>query len=338
MALPLWQDEGLPPIGSGRLRKQRVGRNIADMSSDALSSALGDVDERSREARSRLITLKREVAAHRMRAGRAAALERKQQEALAVRESLAELTGRQAMRALLKVHAMDDTDLQEISETLNERLLEDHHEDASNRSRMWVNLWREMDVEKNGRVDWPTFSAMLRSKLRLHRRTCAWGVVETVVQSLWRALDDDGQGEPKGYLVLREFLHFMRLGVGEQDAAAAADERQGWRGKLGEERRQAAKTLREERRRQREASELMAQQTEWRAEMRHIRRATEAELRQLSTALHERLSAGEGWFGLFKVRPMLLMASDRLCIDCEDLRSPLVLPHDHPMMTPSWPL
>ena len=117
--------------------------------------------------------------------------------------------------------------------------------DASQRSRAWITLWRELDRERTGRVSFETFTTMLRARLSLLRkpaRASQRKEVDASLQALWRAIADDGDGEPKGYLTLSDFLAFMRTGAALSDRDDADDQEQqvehrGWRARVTEQRR-----------------------------------------------------------------------------------------------------
>ena len=256
------------------------------------------------EARSRLVKVKRMVAAQRSQHARDCFAERKRQDAQAVRSAIDELSGRHAIRNLLKVHAADEMEVRAISEALNDALVAQSGGSgagAPGRSRLWIELWREMDDQSRGRVEFSDFSSMLRRKLGWRGQHCRLGEIENVLQALWRYLDDDGHDQPVGCLVLSQYLAFMKMGVDEQNEAATAV-RRSWRQRLEDEKRLAALAFRNEQR-QRE-SELRHQRFVspglWRRSMHHVVAASTAARRQLASALCERLGLTEGWYSLYK--------------------------------------
>ena len=187
------------------------------------------------EAHSRLIKVKRMVAAQRAQHARDSFAERRRQDAQAVRSALDELSGRHAIRNLLKVHAADEMEVRAISEALNDALVAQSGGSgagAPGRSRLWIELWREMDDQSRGRVEFSDFSSMLRRKLGWRGQHCRLGEIENVLQALWRYLDDDGHDQPVGCLVLSQYLAFMKMGVDEQNEAATAV-RRSWRQRGG---------------------------------------------------------------------------------------------------------
>ena len=256
------------------------------------------------EAHSRLIKVKRMVAAQRAQHARDSFAERRRQDAQAVRSALDELSGRHAIRNLLKVHAADEMEVRAISEALNDALVAQSGGSgagAPGRSRLWIELWREMDDQSRGRVEFSDFSSMLRRKLGWRGQHCRLGEIENVLQALWRYLDDDGHDQPVGCLVLSQYLAFMKMGVDEQNEAATAV-RRSWRQRLEEEKRLAALAFRHEQ--QQRESELHHQRFVspglWRRSMHHVVAASTAARRQLASALCERLGLTEGWYSWYK--------------------------------------
>ena len=202
------------------------------------------------------------------------------------------------------MHAADEMEVRAISEALNDALVAQSGGsgvDAPGRSRLWIELWREMDDQSRGRVEFSDFSSMLRRKLGWRGKHCRLGEIESVLQALWRYLDDDGHDQPVGCLVLSQYLAFMKMGVVEQNEAATAV-RRSWRHRLEEVKRLAALAFRHEQQ-QRESNlhhQRLVSPELWRRSMHHVVAASTPARRQLASALCERLGMTEGWYSLYK--------------------------------------
>jgi hypothetical protein len=153
-----------------------------------------------------------------------------------------------------------------------------------------------------GRMSCEAFIAMLRDKLRMRSRSrTEESELQTHLYSVWRALDDDGAGDMKGYLNFGEFVAFMRRGP----AVDAGRTSSGWREKLAAQRHQEAESIRQRDRRSNDASsvaddgEMERGHRSWQQQMEGSQRANEGQQREVSQKINHRLT-GTSWFKLFK--------------------------------------
>lgn len=263
------------------------------------------------EAQRRLVLLQREMRSLGAQRSRVEFMQRKQATARAVRDQMDELVGKAAIRQLTKVRPAEEDEVREIAARLNQKLLGERNMDMKARSsapekaqeaKMWIRLWREMDDEGLGRINFDQFSAMLRGKLCMRAKTRKdRHELEKTLQGLWRYMDDDEEGEVKGYIVLSDLIGFLKLGLpqqGEEEEDPTSGQ-QSWRERLTAQKKRDAAALREQRRQQIEACELMADLGEWQQQMGSVHAATEAQLREVSCKLNTRLG-DKGWYSLFK--------------------------------------
>ena len=281
---------------------------------------LTDAEMEAHEAKGRLVNLQREMAKHTARRARVDLEVRKHAEAQTVRDEKDELLGREDIRWLENMRAADEDDVNEAALKLHENLMNEATGTQSSRSRIWVRAFRELDDGGLGRVSFHQFSGMLKRKLHLRGRTRAMRTErDAALAALWRAIDDDGQGNLKGYLTQGEFITFLKRGVAarRQLLEEEAEEAKmgawmggaappplpapslGWRERLAAQRKRDAASVREQRREQHAADALMANVDEFRRQMAELSPASEGEQRELSAALNRRLGA-DGWYGLFK--------------------------------------
>ena len=174
------------------------------------------------EVQQRLVKLKRDVAAQRAQRARMNFYESKQEQAQVVRRQMDDLLGKDLLRDFIKIKAADEDEVIQLARSLNDQLLVQYNLDAAQRSRGWIRLWRETDVQGVGRVSYEEFTTMLRKLLPhlLRKKTSKGrGQVTANLKALWRYLDDDGAGDLKGYLVLSQFLAFVKLGIDEDDGS-----------------------------------------------------------------------------------------------------------------------
>ena len=269
---------------------------------------IAEAEAETQELQRRLVHLQRQVATQRAQRARSEIQERRHEDAQAVRRHTDNLLGRDAIQAIMKVRAADEDDVREMSEMLNETVRKEYNLDFAQRSRAWIKLWREIDVDGLGRVACDAFTAMLSSKLRpYYKSRTARAELQRCLPAIWRSIDNDENGEAKGYLLFTDFLRFMKLGVPQRSMASgegdeeveAAAERVGWRQRMAERRRDEARALREERRARVEEDEMMADLSVWQLDMRGVKPASNVELRELSSTLNDRLGEN-GWYSLYK--------------------------------------
>ena len=141
-------------------------------------------------------------------------------------------------------------------------------------------LFGIMDQDKSGRVSYIEFLEMVRSDVSgLALRPAQ--LPDSQLQSLWRALDDDGSG----FITAKEFGNFMRRG----EAAA------GSKGATWLELRTAKHRA--------EAEAMLAKRNKERDAMADVPPASDAEVRALAEQLHASMVARNysSWFRLFKL-------------------------------------
>lgn len=258
------------------------------------------------EAQQRLVKVQREIALQRAQRARTEFKELKQEQAQEVRRTMDELVGKDAIRELVKIKPAVEEEVQEWAWHLTLALLKEYNWDLAQKGRAWIRLWRETDKDGIGRITFSSFVSMMRQKLPLARKSRRGREeVSDKLRALWRAIDrtTDGAGDLKGYVVLSEFIAFLKCGApGEFDEEVTAEEARigAWRERVAAQRKADARELREQRRRLREADELTGDLDHWRQEMADVLPASQAQLRDISVKLNERLGNEEGWYSLYK--------------------------------------
>lgn len=200
--------------------------------------AYGEAVKEKQEAQRRLTQLQRDMLAMRSNYSRLLFHERKRQEVFQMRKEHEIVTGRAHVGELSRAKPATEDDLAELARRLNAWLQEQYVTDIKYKSgqsqltvddlnRRYLSIFREMDTDDSGRIDYNEFTEMLRAKLQIRppKRTRRRGESREearesdrkehvqYLMGLWKALDDDGSGKLRGYITLGEFFSFMRSGA-----------------------------------------------------------------------------------------------------------------------------
>jgi Ca2+-binding EF-hand superfamily protein len=273
-----------------------------------------ELEQETDAARQRVVQLQREMLLQRSERARAEFYQRKQDEAEEQRQRKNDMLG---VSRVAKVKLMEEDEVCAISSRLHEQLMAEHQtstqmgtlERRSFERQVWLGLWREMDVDGFGRIDFDQLSAMLRRKLRLRGRTQAQkDKISMKLQSLWRALDDDGEGNARGVLSKEQLVAFMKLSRklsqtdvhGESGDGPSTEGRHGWRERLAAQRQREAASLRKQRREGQTRHGAQTDLESWREKMSDVVPASATQQKELSAALNS--SLGDlSWYSLFKL-------------------------------------
>lgn len=330
---PSWGEELLPSIRGAPRAAQWKARSSEEQ--DVL------------DAKGRLVQLKRELQKKSAQRSRVDFHERQHAAAQEVRRVMDVRTGRDIAAGLNDVRPSSPWRVADMAEKLNDVLIRDYNVDMRTKHEVevttptpaqehavWMRLWREVNDE--GRMAFTEFEAIMRNKLNLRGRTKAERAQrDKIMQSVWRAIglgrfDPDAffeepdeaksfaqvggsSDEAKPYLVLTEFIEFMKSGSYQrkqerEDAdgsASMADSPPDWRTRVAEQKRLAAASVRESRpnrlRIDADGERIMdgMQFSAWRMQMEYVLPASDAEVRQLSYAINGRLGK-DSWVTVVK--------------------------------------
>jgi hypothetical protein len=240
-------------------------------------------EKQTLEYKGRVVNLRRVLLAKNLQNAREEARQRNFEVGQEVRDTMDHLLGRDISAALATVRLADGTEVRAMAEQLSNVLVKELN-DGNVRTRdqsdvpgpmvehaAWMKLWREINIE--GRLFYHQFMATLRSKLQI--KLGKFGSKEREkkladLQGLWCTIcagkfretagDEDFAGDVKPFLVLSEFLAFMKSGSQQWDGrlqmqladedgsgSAMSDAVPGWRARVVAQNRLAAEAVRESR-------------------------------------------------------------------------------------------
>jgi hypothetical protein len=240
-------------------------------------------EKQTLEFKGRVVNLRRVLLAKNLQNAREEARQRNFEVGQEVRDTMDHLLGRDISAALATVRLADGTEVRAMAEQLSNVLVKELN-DGNVRTRdqsdvpgpmvehaAWMKLWREINIE--GRLFYHQFMATLRSKLQI--KLGKFGSKEREkkladLQGLWCTIcagkfretagDEDFAGDVKPFLVLSEFLAFMKSGSQQWDGrlqmqladedgsgSAMSDAVPGWRARVVAQNRLAAEAVRESR-------------------------------------------------------------------------------------------
>ena len=128
----------------------------------------------------------------------------------AVRAETVQRTGRDLLAAVQSVPKASDDEVRTLSERLNSCLVSRTVDGKPS----WYHFYRQLDEDNTGRISFAELKRAVRQLLQIGADT----VPDAVLRSIWRNLDEDGNG----FLTAGEFGRFMRKGESAAAAAAAA--------------------------------------------------------------------------------------------------------------------
>ena len=171
------------------------------------------VDEEA-GARKRIAKLKRELHRKKLLQSEAAARQRREHEAAALRDRLAEARGAKTSEAAASLEAASEESVMELSERFNAQLLLSTERGSSGEATVrvtWYALFKDVDTNDSGKITYDEFLSAIRRKDCLNLSADALSDEQAL--ALWKALDEDGNG----HISHGEWGHFMKRG---QPAAA----------------------------------------------------------------------------------------------------------------------
>ena len=302
-------------------------------------------EKQTLEFKGRVVNLRRVLLAKNLQNAREEARQRNFEVGQEVRDTMDHLLGRDISAALATVRLADGTEVRAMAEQLSNVLVKELNDgDVRMRDQSdvpgpmmehaaWMKLWREINIE--GRLFYHQFMATLRSKLQI--KLGKFGSKEREkkladLQGLWCTIcagkfretagDEDFAGKIKPFLVLSEFLAFMKSGSQQWDGrlqmqladedgsgSAMSDAVPGWRARVVAQNRLAAEAVRESRpNRQRvgvDGRRLIDGKSSpvWRNMMANeVQAAKDEQQRHLSSTINARISNQriESWLTVVK--------------------------------------
>jgi Ca2+-binding EF-hand superfamily protein len=233
-------------------------------------------------AKRRLARIQKEL----MRAASTSALheekERKRLEGMALRRDMDERVGRDLSQALQSVSAAREEEVKALAVLFRTKM------EAVLPDPSWFKLFRWMDEDRNGTIQYLELRSMVRRVLSVPRTELS----EAKLKSLWKALDEDASG----YLSAGEFGRFFKKGYekGEGSALTAVRSRM-----QAVSEKRAAESAAQKAEQERRVGLSLAKQ------LAGIEKATKEEVVALAEQLTTKLTAlfpgsHRGWIKLFK--------------------------------------
>jgi len=124
--------------------------------------------------------------------------EKKRVEGLAVRQMSENLTGREITKRFASIAPASETEVAALAIILHEKMAKTFVEPQ------WIKLFQFMDNDRSGRITYDEMEKMVRSQLLMSKAE----LPDSVLRSLWVALDEDASG----YICAGEFGRFMKKG------------------------------------------------------------------------------------------------------------------------------
>ena len=143
-------------------------------------------------------------------------LRRRKEETAAVKADMSRRLAKDVTAGLADVDAASEADLVTLAEQLTTR----NTQLFPNAERGWFKLFRLIDEDKSGQIDYEEFSRVM---VRGHLKLSALELPERSLQAAWKAIDTDASG----FISVGEFGRLMKRGSAMRERQAAALETEG---------------------------------------------------------------------------------------------------------------